>query len=225
MNISFTRKSSNSKTGKIPVTTSSRSSCPASCPLNNGEGCYAEAGYYTRMHWDKVTSGERGGDWGALCNSIAKLPDGTVWRHNIAGDLPHTDQLIDAAAMVQLGFAAKDTKGFTYTHHDMALEHNRAAVQSINETKGFTVNLSADDLTHADKLADLAIGPVAVVVASDQVSNTLTPMGRKVVICPAAIRDDVTCKTCKLCAVTTRKSIIGFPAHGTAKGKIDIKLV
>lgn len=35
--------------------------------------------------------------------------------------------------------------------------------------------------------------------------------------CPATYRDDVTCATCGLCASTTRKVIVGFPAHGAAK--------
>jgi len=63
MNIQLVRKSSNAKTGPIPTTTSPRSTCPTECPLSGKGGCYAEAGYYTRMNWDKVDSGERGVEW------------------------------------------------------------------------------------------------------------------------------------------------------------------
>jgi hypothetical protein len=60
MNTALTLKSSNDKTGPIPVSTTSRVSCPATCPLAGDGGCYADAGYYTRMHWDAVTAGTRG---------------------------------------------------------------------------------------------------------------------------------------------------------------------
>jgi hypothetical protein len=55
----LTRSSGNRKTGPIPVTTSSRATCSPSCPflLN---GCYADGGGPLRLHWEKVTTGERG---------------------------------------------------------------------------------------------------------------------------------------------------------------------
>mgnify|MGYP001409322190 CR=1 FL=1 len=62
----LTNKSGNIKTGKMAVSTSSRKTCDAkACPFHkdNGGGCYAESGYHLRMHWDKVTSGERGLKW------------------------------------------------------------------------------------------------------------------------------------------------------------------
>ena len=81
---------------------------------------------------------------------------------------------------------------------------------------GFTVNLSANTLAHADELAALAIGPVAVVLdaTEGERADAVTPAGRKVVTCPATYRDNVTCASCKLCAVADRKVIVGFPAHG-----------
>jgi hypothetical protein len=39
----LTRVSSNAKTGKIPVSTSSKATCPATCPFM-GNGCYAASG-------------------------------------------------------------------------------------------------------------------------------------------------------------------------------------
>jgi hypothetical protein len=47
-----------------------------------------------------------------------------------------------------------------------------------------------------------------------------TPAGRKVVVCPATYRDDVSCASCGLCA-RQRSAIVGFPAHGAAKRKAD----
>jgi hypothetical protein len=85
---------------------------------------------------------------------------------------------------------------------------------------GFTVNLSANNLAHADDLADLGIAPVVTVLPADATDNTVTPKGRKVVICPATIRDDVSCATCGLCA-RLRDAIVGFPAHGASKRKAE----
>jgi hypothetical protein len=70
-------------------------------------------------------------------------------------------------------------------------------------------------------LADLEIGPVVVVLDSNQTENTTTPKGRRVTICPTYTRDDITCKTCGLCAIEDRKTIIGFPAHGTGTKKAE----
>ena len=72
-------------------------------------------------------------------------------------------------------------------------------------------------------LADTGAGPVVVVLSSDATANAVTPAGRRVVVCPATQRDDVSCATCQLCQ-RQRDTIVGFPAHGTRKRVIDIKL-
>ena len=115
---------------------------------------------------------------------------------NQAGDLPGLGENIDAHALGQLTRANNGRKGFTYTHKH-STESNREAIRSAN-TNGFTVNLSANTLAHADELAEINCGPVVVVLPSDQIANTTTPAGRKVVICPATVRDDITCATCGL---------------------------
>lgn len=67
--------SGNRKTGPIPVSTTSRESCPNSCPLYTG--CYASGGPL-RIHWDKVTSGEGSDSWENFCADVAKLPARTA---------------------------------------------------------------------------------------------------------------------------------------------------
>lgn len=81
------------------------------------------------------------------------------------------------------------------------------------------MNLSADSLEHADELAALDLAPVVCVLPSDARKPTKTPQGRHVSVCPAAVRDDVTCASCGICAVPGRKAIIGFPAHGSGAKK------
>jgi hypothetical protein len=213
--IQVTRKSRNSKTGDIPVTTTSEETCAYACPLK-ANGCYAEAGPLAIL-WRKVTARKAGMAWDAAMSEIAALPQGTLWRHNQAGDLPGMGDDIDVAALAALVKANRGKRGFTYTHKPVA-GGNGGAIAAAN-AMGFTVNLSANNLAHADELAASNVGPVVVVLPADATRATVTPQGRKVAICPATISDNVTCKTCGLCAITNRKAIIGFPAHGPSKRK------
>lgn len=220
--VHMTLKSRNAKTGDIPVSTTSAGTCPTACPFraDNVGGCYAASGPLA-MHWRKVTSSERGTDWNTFCDTVASLPEGALWRHNQAGDLPGEGNKIDRKALRQLVKANAGRKGFTYTHKPMTNAANRKAIHDANKA-GFTINLSGNNLTHADTLAALDIGPVVVVLASDHQGNTVTPEGRKVIQCPATRADleargkAINCKDCGLCAIAQRDFIVGFPAHGSA---------
>lgn len=212
----FTRKSQNRKTGPIPTTVTSADTCPDACPLKK-EGCYAEHGHVA-MHWRAVTSGKRGGTLDAMCDNVEALPDDTLWRHDVAGDLPGKGDVIDGPDTFKIVRANRRKRGFTYTHKPPHLGDNAAIIAQAN-AEGFTINLSANTLAHADALAALNIGPVVVVqdAIEGTRADTITPEGRKVATCPATYRDDITCKSCGLCAVRDRKVIVGFPAHGAAK--------
>lgn len=217
MLVHLTLKSSNAKTGPIPVSTTERDSCPDDCAMR--AECYADAGPLA-LHWDAVSDGRRAMTWDAFCDAIETLEAGEFWRHNQAGDLPRKGRTIDAVKLGQLVRANRGRRGFTYSHHRDAesLEWIRHA-----NAWGFTVNLSANDLWDADRLADTGAGPVVVVLPSTQTENTTTPAGRKVVVCPETQRDDVSCATCQLCQ-RQRSTIVGFPAHGTKKRVIDIRV-
>lgn len=215
VNVQFVAKSSNAKTGPIPVTTSGRDTCPDSCPLKEN-GCYASAGYYTRLNWDKVTAGERGGNWDSLCDNIRKLPTGAIWRHNVASDLPHYRGRINKTYLARLVDANNGRRGFTYTHHNPKNPHNADAIKRANAA-GFTVNLSANNVSQADQFADLGIGPVVTILPEHGPRNFETPAGNRVVTCPATYRNNVTCASCKMCAIPDRETIIGFPVHGSQK--------
>lgn len=206
------RVSGNSKTGPIPVTATSSNSCPTTCPFQ-GQGCYAESGP-SGLNWRKIDAGERGSDWADLIEFVRSLRRGQVWRHNQAGDLPHTDGVIDADMVGELAEQNRGRRGFTYTHHDPTLGTNAETVRSANEA-GFTINLSGNNPAHADELVDLGIGPVVTVLPKDAPPVTHTPAGRRVIVCPAVQRDDVTCADCKLCANPRRQILIGFPVHGS----------
>lgn len=115
--------------------------------------------------------------------------------------------------------ANKGRRGYTYTHFDVLKNvENREAIREAN-ANGFTINLSADTLDEAGQLADTRCGPVTVVVPATQTANTVTPKGRKVVVCPARTNESINCANCGICAVAHRKAIIAFPALGPAKTK------
>lgn len=219
MNVQFVKKSSNAKTGKIPVTTSSRKTCPKACVFNHGNGCYADAGYYTRMNWDKVTAGTRGGSYSSFIASVAKLPIGQLWRHNVAGDLAGENDVIDSAALEQLTAANNGKRGFTYTHYPLTV-NNVNAVRNANNG-GFTVNISANNAGEAVTVFKKHKLPTVAVLPIDAPEQQ-TIDGVKVITCPATYRGDVTCASCKLCSVADRSVIVGFPAHGTQAKRADI---
>jgi len=161
--------------------------------------------------------------WSAFCDMVAAFPKGTLWRHNQAGDLPGQGDAIDTQALAALVRANRGRRGFTYSHKPINGPHGRANAKAIKaaNSKGFTVNLSADNLREADTLAAAGLGPV-VVVLPDTVqgrADITTPQGRRVAVCPATYLDPVSCATCQLCQRQDRKVIVGFPAHGASKRK------
>jgi len=216
----ITPKSKNAKVGKMAVTTSTATTCPTSCPFKSN-GCYADSGPL-KLHWDKVTEGERGDDWSTFISKIKDLPTGSKWRHNQAGDLPGDMEKLDNEKCIELAKANEGKRGFTYTHYDVLNNFQNAITVNMMNHLGFTVNVSANNLEHADQLCDLDIAPVATVLPIEQTTNTVTPKGRKVVVCPATYKDDVSCASCMLCEKWDRNVVVGFPAHGTSKKKASV---
>lgn len=218
MNVQFVRKSSNAKTGPIPTTTSPRKSCPTECPLAGDGGCYAEAGYYTRMNWDKVDTGERGLPWAQFVDKVRKLPEGQLWRHNVAGDLPQTTEgTIDAPRLWDIVAANTGKRGFTYTHYAPQGD-NLEAIAGANRA-GFTVNVSHN--TPQEALAATHGQPRVTLVPEGYWGTDGRRVG-DIVRCPAEYNDSVSCATCGLCQRADRKDIVGFTVHGTRAKSADV---
>jgi hypothetical protein len=217
MTYTFIRASGNRKTGPIPQTYSARSTCPPSC-AHYGADCYGED-YFTRMQWDKVPA--RGISIDALAAQIASLPPRTLWRMNVAGDLPGSGETVDAYALGQIVKANTGRRGFTYTH-----KHSKQAIKWARHATdwGFVVNLSADDAGHADRLSGQGL-PVACIVPSDTPKLSYTPEGRRIVVCEYQTREESTCENCgnfdAWCARADRDFIVGFRAHGTRAKRTD----
>lgn len=212
MNFSFVRQSSNAKTGPIPITYSSRETCPSACPLKKN-GCYSDGGP-SAIHWNRLSAGKTGVSFDSIISSVKGLPADTLWRHNVAGDLPGVDNSIDGPALRALVSANHGKRGFTYTHKPLTPDNLQAIRSAV--AGGFTINLSANNLRHADELAKTGL-PVCAIVAGDVPRRT--PEGRFVTQCPATLRDDITCETCALCQKADRRFIVAFPVHGASSRK------
>jgi hypothetical protein len=219
MRIKFVRVSGNEKTGPIPVTYTSRDTCPDACAFKGkGKGCYAEA-VRTKGPWDDAEA--NGLDMADFLAQIRALPKGQLWRHNVAGDLPGENNRLDGKGLAKIVAANRGRRGFTYTHKPLTratVRHLRAACDG-----GFVVNVSADTLREADEKASTGL-PTVVVLPMDAPRHLKTPEGRHVIVCPAQEREDVSCASCGICAVGTRKAIVGFRAHGIWAKQIHRRL-
>lgn len=214
----LTLESENPKVGPIPVSTSPRETCPDTCGLKWGGGCYAD-NWPLNLHWDQISRGDKGLTWEDFLDAVARMKRNQLWRHNQAGDLPGENETIDTAKLKQLVEASKGKRGFTFTHKPMTKKNAAAVKHAI--ANGFIINLSADTLDEADKLAALGIAPVTVLLHSSSPRDVWTPQGRRVTVCPAQHREYMTCAACQLCNKADRASIVGFLAHGTRYKAVD----
>lgn len=225
MNFKFLSITTNIKTGPIPVVYSQKNSCPSVCPLKK-HGCYAEMGHIN-IFWSRLN--KIGLSFGELLSKIKDLPALTFWRYGVAGDLPGIGNRINILQLKQLIAANEGKRAFSYTHKPVLFGQaskkiillNRKIIRLANKL-GFAINLSANNLQHADKLKKLNIGPVATLLPYDITDRTLyTPAGNKVIVCPAMYKEGVTCLSCQLCSKTTRSCIVGFLAHGVSKKNVS----
>lgn len=216
-------RSGNAKTGPILTTMSSSETCPAACGMYNT--CYAKRGYFTGRQWTAVDAG--GGrafrnvlPWGEFIKVITELPEGTLWRHNVAGDLPGDNERINCTLLRQLVKANQGKRGFTYTHKPLTVA-NLAMIREAN-AGGFRINLSADTLAQAADYRRLYPDlPVVCVASSDYAPKSERVEGVQYTKCPATYREDTTCKSCGLCA-RDRNPVVVFPAHGQGAKAYDL---
>ena len=218
MQVALTAISSNRKTGAIPTSTTEKASCPSTCPFLL-KGCYAKGGPQN-IHWSAISRGERGMVWSEFTSAIRKLKRGQLWRHNVSGDLPHSDGVIDSAKVSALVDANRGRKGYTCTHHILNNE-NLAIIQESNKN-GFTINASCESVDVADSvMTEHNIPAVAVINSEESRRFFTTTSGRKVIVCPATVHDNVSCADCGICANANRSAIVAFPAHGNAKKSVN----
>ena len=216
----LSRVSTNSKTGPIPVSTSSKATCPPTCPFLGGNGCYGD-NHGLNFHWRLVTEGSRGVTASEFFRLIGALFPDQLWRHNQAGDLPHTRGRISRRFLRGLIGANRGRRGYTYSHHDLALGENLALIRQANR-QGFTVNVSTETEAAADRAVAAGLPAVVAVPSTETRTAWSTPAGHRVVVCPAQREGStVDCATCQLCYQRPAGLVIAFLAHGTSKAKAN----
>jgi len=214
----LTLRSSNVKTGPIPVSSSPRQTCAPSCPfLNNG--CYGE-NHGLNFHWNAVSDGSRGVSAPEFFRLIAALLPGQFWRHDQVGDFPHTLGRISRRFIKGLIAANKGKKGYTFSHHDLKLGENLSLLKSANR-QGLTVNISTETEAAADSAIAAGLPAVLTVSSTEKRITWQTAAGNRVVTCPSQRVEDLTCMVCELCHKRPSKLIIAFVAHGSGKNKVN----
>ncbi len=221
VSVQLTPVSGNRKTGSIPVSMTSQNSCP-DCPLK--ADCYAQFSHL-KIHWDKVSQGtaKNTSDWVEFCQKIKALPSWQLWRHNQAGDLPHTEGKIDRSMLMMLVAANQRKRGFTYTHHDVYDRDNRQLLEQAND-RGFTINVSCETEEKAHYAMQHGLPAVMVIKADTEKRCFKTSYNDRVIVCPATYDDRRNCANCGICQLADRDYIVAFPAHGTAKKRLSNKL-
>lgn len=200
-------------------TRTDESSCSPTCPFK-GHGCYAEFGPLA-WAWRKMSGAL---EWSDFCQWVASLPAGTVWRHNDAGDLPHTGGTIDREACLELARENMGRRGYTYTHHNvwgdtLQARKNRNTLRKLRRM-GFVVSISTESCSQADMACELGIGPAVVVVPESYPDKGRTPSGRQVIVCLHQTGKRESCVDCKLCAIPERGYVIAFRAHGVTPSRL-----
>jgi hypothetical protein len=223
LHVLWVRKSDVRKLGPIPSSSTAGYTCPTTCSLR-GNGCYAEFGL-TGSWWRALSDGRIGIGWKAFCKEVRQLPLWQLWRHNLAGDLPGDSDCIDLKALAELVLAnaIAQARGFTFTHKPWTSRDNLSAIRGANRL-GFTINVSADSVEHADAAFSLGL-PTTVMVREHASGRFLTPLGRRVLVCPAQRSEHASCASCRWCARADRNWIVGFRAHGQMKKRLSLRMV
>ena len=233
----FIRGSRNSKTGNIPVTYTDMSTCPTTC-LHYRTTCFAGLGK-TSLTWRRASLAKEyknGNAAGLTINELAgyirTVRIGTIFRHNIGGDLPGKGNRLNTNELQSIMNACEERnlKGFCYTHKKTLAQ---IAYYRKNKTDNFVINLSADSIAELDNLWNTGL-PLVVTLPSDAPNVTVTPQGNKIVACPAE-RYNITCGGSKgttacggaggpLCTRANRTFAVGFRAHASRVRMLDAKL-
>jgi len=224
-----TRCSQNRKAQGLSVISSGRPTCPNACPFktvyhSNGrierKGCYGDCGGPIFMHWNRIDSGQTGISFDAMVERVEKDRSlSRMKRFFDVGDLPGYGNRINYRQLMRLANAASQGDSIAFTHKPLTPYNTRAIQDAIGA--GFCVNLSTNNLIHADEVARLATGPVATVLPSDCTDPIVwTPSGREVRQCRHAT-EGLICADCGWCSKVKRGFIVGFAAHGSMKKTVD----
>lgn len=202
--------SRNGKTGAAAVTYRTADTCPVSCPLR-GSGCYARG----RIFGIPARLGREAGEGYAELDALAgTLPQGGIVRANVSGDLLDDTGAPDRpylASLARLAASRPDAAVFTYTHAWRDLAPDLAP--------GVTVNASCESAADLERATAAGWPTVLTDPGGPDSLIGSTVAGRRVVQCPAQVREGLTCAECRLCARPSRRSTVAFTVHGSGKAQ------
>jgi hypothetical protein len=206
------RESGNAKIGLTAATYAPiAQTCPASCPLRNGNGCYAEVGN-VGLHMRRLQADLAGlnGDTIAMLEAseiehhARTIPRGRPLRIHVSGDATTPFR---ASTLAQ---AARHWPGpvWTYTH----------AWRDVPRAAWGSVSVLASCETTAKVKEAQALGYATALVTRPHTGAKAytTGDGVKVVPCPSQTRG-IKCDDCRLCFRDMKGATIGFEVHGASK--------
>lgn len=171
-------------------------------------------GYHTRIHGNAITREDRGVSPEQFIKQVAALPPGSLFRHNVGGDLWNQLGRIDRTLLKRLTGAVQHlSRAWTYTHlRPNSL--NQVAIRQANRD-GFTVNISTENLDDAVKYFRRGY-PVTCIVTD--MPTRFTHQGVTFVRCQNQCDDGQTqCAGCgngePMCAKADRNYVIAFEKH------------
>ena len=231
--------SHNKKLGPISVTRSQTTkTCPKSCPLLDGGGCYDQSGNGA-IHRRRVDSNEYATLSFPAFLGVIKDKVSRIYRHNEGGDLwskgNNTETICPTSLQqfVDANVSARKTP-ILYTHKSVV---GTRATKKIRQANGkvllqakapFALNVSVESMHAVDVLLDNGHDAVTIIPHDEQRRVTRTPKGNRIVTCPATY-SKVQCVNCgngsPLCTRKGRGYAVGFPAHGASKKRVTASLL
>lgn len=232
----YVSNSSNTKLGIRPVDTTYvtiKGSCPTSCQLKDGNGCYAE-NYYVGLVVNKLDTQALGLTTLQVAREEAKaidqsydsgsVPMGRDMRLHVSGD----SRTIKGTKLINSSVGRWKKRGggdcWTYTHAWMNVPRSTWSHVSVLASID-----KAEDAAEARKM-----GYAPAIVVSEFASAkafTLPGSDVKYIPCPAQTSPggkDIGCTECRLCFNADRlfqgNFGIAFSAHGVRKNKIKRRL-
>lgn len=219
----FVKKSGNAKTGPIPTTARTQTSCPKTCPfLNNG--CYAENKPGRPSVFDMAQKFGTD-DLAALETRIIKeVPSGSLIRWEVSGDVVNPSGSPDTRYIEMTNRVAierPDIRHIRFTH---------AWRKLAPEMFAYPVNASCETPADVKQAIEHGFNVVITVPNADDPIIGQHIAGHKVIVCPeqADPKGNVTCKACGLCAKSDRvqngrtvnRAVVAFIAHGSGTKKV-----
>ncbi len=230
----YVEDSKNSKIGKADTTYASiKASCPDTCALKGGKGCYSENSYagivISRLNEeakDLTSIQVAKAEALAIDNSYSggKIPIGRHLRLHTGGDSRSiTSTRILNAAIGRWKTRSEDGKNicWSYTHGYKQIPRS--------EWSNVSILASVDSIKDVKIARKQGYSP-AIVVAEFPALKTFTidNCDVKWIPCPAQLKKEITCVSCKLCFNSDRlfkdNYGIAFAAHGVKQQQIKRRL-